>query len=354
MTTHNLYNLLGVDQNASQDEIKKAYKKLAITHHPDKNPNNKEEAENKFREISNAYSILSDDEQRRRYDHLGDDNFNNEGSDNHSNPDINEIFQHMFGNRDSFGEHFFNFRHRNENNNKCGNIHKIFNVSLEDVYYGINKNLNFKITNFCKKCIKTCENCKGSGSISQMIQLGPFTQIINQPCHNCQGSGVSIKNNKNCSECKGEGKYETDNHCNLNIPKGFEDGVRTIFQKLGEQPKKNNQEPGDLILELRINEHPNFTRKGNDLIYKLNITLTESILGKDISIPYFDDTIKINISQFGIINPNKQYIIKNRGLPILNTDKKGNLYLEFTINYPKLEKDEVKNLTTILDKAFKY
>ena len=95
-------------------------------------------------------------------------------------------------------------------------------------------------------------------------------------------------------------------------------------------------------------------RSGNDLVYKLNITLTESILGKDISIPYFDDTIKINISQFGVINPNKQYIIKNRGLPIQNTEKKGNLFLEFTIIYPKLEKDEIKDLTTILNKAFKY
>ncbi len=356
MPSYNLYNLLGIEQNATQDEIKRAYKKLAVTHHPDKNPNNKEEAENKFREISNAYSILSDDEQRRRYDHLGDENFNQDGSGSHEvNADINEIFQHMFGgHRDPFGEGFFNFRQRRENNNKCGNIHKIYMVSLEDVYFGINKNVNFKITNHCKKCIKTCDNCKGNGSISQMIQMGPITQIINQPCNNCQGSGVSMKNNKSCSECKGEGSYETENHCNLSIPKGFEDGVRTIFNKLGEQPKKNNQEAGDLILELRISDHPNFSRKGNDLVYKLNITLTESILGKDITIPYFDDTIKINISQFGVINPNKQYIIKNRGLPIINTEKKGNLFLEFTINYPKLERDEIKELTTILNKAFKY
>ena len=103
-----------------------------------------------------------------------------------------------------------------------------------------------------------------------------------------------------------------------------------------------------------MNDQNIFTRKGNDLIYKLNITLTESILGKDITIPYFDDTIKININQFGIINPEKQYIIKNRGLPIINTDKKGNLFLEFKINFPKLDRDEVENLTQILNKAFKY
>ncbi len=130
--------------------------------------------------------------------------------------------------------------------------------------------------------------------------------------------------------------------------------MRTIFNKLGEQPKKNNQEAGDLILEIRIQEHPLFTRKGNDLIYKLTITLTESILGKDITIPYFDDTIKININQFGVINPEKQYLIKNRGLPIMNTDKKGNLIIQFVIIYPKLEKDELSNLSMTLNKAFKY
>jgi DnaJ-class molecular chaperone len=202
--------------------------------------------------------------------------------------------------------------------------------------------------------MKNCKNCNGNGIVQQMIQMGPFTQVISQPCHNCQGGGVFNECNKKCGECKGEGKYETDNLCNLSVPKGFEDGLKTIFNKLGEQPKKPNQEAGDLILEIKVQDHPHFIRKGNDLTYKLAITLTESILGKDITIPYFDDTIKININQFGIINPEKQYIIKNRGLPIMNTDKKGNLFLEFKINFPKLERDEIANLTQVLNKAFKY
>ena len=148
--------------------------------------------------------------------------------------------------------------------------------------------------------------------------------------------------------------YENDNVCNLSIPKGFEDGMKTIFNNLGEQPKKSSQIPGHLVLEIRLQDNATFLRKGNDLCYKVNITLTEAILGKDLSIPYFDDTININISQFGIINQNKQYIVKNRGLPIMNTDKKGNLFLEFNITYPKLEKDEINELTTVLKKAFVY
>lgn len=348
--TYKFYDFLGVNKNASQDEIKKAYKKNAMLWHPDKNKDNPE-AEEKFKEISAAYEVLSDENKRSEYDRLGDDNYNN---DNGANVDPGEIFERFFGNRGNGFSHHFNFGFPHENNNKCSDIHQNYNATLEDVYFGINKNIKFNVKYYCKKCNNKCDNCNGKGIVNQVIKMGFFTQLCSMQCDKCNGKCSISKNNKSCNDCKGKGYYEIEQNANLGIPKGFDDNIKTLFENLGEQPRLNNQQPGNLILEIKIENHKHFIRKGNDLLYKVYISFIESIIGKDIIINYFGEELKLNINQFGIINPTKHYMIKNKGLPILNNnDKKGNMILEFIISYPKKINDNIdlESFKEILSKS---
>jgi len=361
--TYKLYDVLEIDRNATEDEIKKAYRKLAIVHHPDKNKGDPE-ADAKFKEISNAYSILSNPESKNRYDMLGDENYNNEGGGGGGGggPDMEDLFSHIFSRgghgRNPFGANsFFGFNNEPQQQHQCNNVIKHYNITLEDIYNGISKNLKFTVKNYCKKCNIICEKCNGSGMIQQLIQMGPMTQILQSHCHHCATTGFCVKNNKDCGQCKGTGVYDTEHMAHLNMPKGFTDRT-TIFAGIGEQPKTNKQKAGNIIVEFKLQDHKYYIRKENDLYYKQNITLTESILGKFIVIPYFDEEIKINISQFGIINPNKQYMLKNRGLPILNSGgKKGNMIIEFNIKYPiKLteNKEDIQKFNEDLEKCFIY
>lgn len=365
-----LYDILGVNPNSSSDEIKRAYKIKAMENHPDKNKNNPG-AEEKFKEISNAYNILSDDGERRKYDQLGDDNYNN--GNGQQQPDASELFERFFGGGHPFGggnpfggghpfgghgfSHHFSFNNGNERNNKCNDIHEIYNVTLEEVYFGINKNLKLSVKNYCKKCNKKCDNCQGTGTVNQIRNMGFITQMYQGSCDKCNANGYTTNTNNNCSECNGKGIYSAEHNANLAIGKGFENGIKTIFNNLGEQPKYNDQTAGNLMLEIRVQDHKLFTRKNNDLYYKVDINLIESIIGKEIEIPYFDEKIKLNINQFGIINPTKNYMIKNKGLPIYNSaNKKGNMILEFNITYPNklTENTKINEIKELLNKSFIY
>ena len=367
---YKLYKVLGVDKNATQDDIKRAYKKLAIEYHPDKNKDaDKAAAEEKFKEISAAYHVLGDENKRRTYDDSGDQNYNNgSGQEVHRNP--HDIFEAFFRGR---GGPFGGMGHHFEEEifgmggmgggggggggmkipKKAQSIEKTFVFNLDDVYEGINKDLNINIRKYCHKCNKKCSKCDGRGIIQQIRSMGFMQQIFQGTCDNCEGSGITIEGKPECKQCSGKGFFNEDKKATLIIPKGIDENYKTAFPELGEQPRIPAIKPGDLIIHIKIEEHKHFIRKGNDLYFKTDISFVDSIVGKDIVIPYFKEKININTNIFGVISNGKNYLLEGKGMPILNTSNKGNMFIEFSISYPKIKNNtKIDELKALLNEVF--
>ena len=352
MITYKYYDVLGLkkDDNPSQSEIKKAYHKLAMKYHPDKNKENNKEIDEKFKEMTNAYGVLIDNEKKMKYDQLGDNYEEGNGMD----IDPNEIFAQFFGNRSDpferggFGS-FFNFDIRTNQNMKCSNIKKTLNVTLEEVYNGIDKTMEISVKKVCFNCVKKCNNCNGKGRIKQIRNLGIVQQIMEGICSMCNGEGIKLEKNKNCEICKGEGEYLKKNNANLKINAGFQNNHKTLFKGLGEQPKKKDQEAGDLIILLNIEKNKNFERRGNDILYKTKISQIDAIIGKKIEIEYFNKKkIEINTQDQGIIQNKKEYKIKNKGIEI-NDNIKGDLIIEYEVENSFIKnKNNIEELKNIL------
>jgi DnaJ-class molecular chaperone len=368
---HKLYGVLGVARDASADDIKRAYKKLAMKYHPDKNKGD-EKAEDKFKEISSAYNVLSDDAERAKYNDIGDANYNNgsgqEANRGQHNP--HDIFEAFFRSRGGVGgmggafggfdEDIFSFGQGgggasggNRQPKKASPIEKTFVFNLDDIYAGINKDLNINIRKYCLKCNKKCGKCDGRGIIQQIRSMGFMQQIFQGSCDNCEGTGITIEGKPDCKTCCGKGYYNEDKKATLIIPKGIDENYKTAFPELGEQPKIPNIKPGDLIIHIKIEEHKHFIRKGNDLYYNTDISFVDSIVGKDIVIPYFKEKININTNIFGVISNGKNYLLEGKGMPVLNTANKGNMFIEFSVNYPKIKNaDKIEELRVLLNEVF--
>tara|TARA_B110000858_G_C17802287_1_gene475955 strand:+ start:2387 stop:3463 length:1077 start_codon:yes stop_codon:yes gene_type:complete len=350
-----LYETLGLNKNdnPNQKEIKSAYHKKALKHHPDKNPNNKEN-ETLFKEISNAYTILSDENKKQDYDNLGDNNYQ-EGNNNTNDINPEDIFQHFFGNQSNRFGSSFNFDFERRQDTKCSNITKVINATLEDVYNGIDSTMKINVKSNCLKCIKVCDNCDGRGIVQTIRNLGLMQQIMQRTCEKCKGKGEIIDLNKSCKLCKGEGTYTNEHNANLKISPGFPNNYKTSFKSFGEQPKTKNQLPGDLIIVINITNNKYFKRDNNNLYYTYNIDYLDSIIGKKIEIPYFNENIKIDTSKYGVILHKNEYTIKNKGLPIFNQNNNyGNLIIKFDINPIKIKdninENEIQELKNIFDK----
>jgi DnaJ-class molecular chaperone len=322
------YNVLGVGKNATEDEIKKEFRRLAREFHPDKGGDKE-----KFQEIQEAYEVLSDTDRRKEYD----------------SPNVHDNFTGHFP---FSGFPFGNFFNTGPSGpQKLANRQYNFKISLRDAYFGITKKFRVKRDVKCG-CNVTCNHCGGEGIVTHRLQNGPFVQMNTQKCNKCSGRGITRDSGRICKECSSTGNKSEERLVELDLNRGVENGKKFVIDGWGDQSSRKNEISGDLVIEVIVDNDSVFTRSGLDLLYITTITLRESIVGKKIIIPHFDGDYKLDLRGFGIVNPNKQYTIFNKGMISVKDDtgKGGNLHLRFNIQYPDGSFDD--DQLDILEKAF--
>jgi DnaJ-class molecular chaperone len=307
-----MYDVLGLNKDASHDEVKKAYRNLARKHHPDKGGDPEQ-----FKKVQEAYDVLSDPERRRNFDQFGDPNGAPQGPPGGFPGGFPaDIFAQMFGGGQRGPVRRANHEH-------------VINISLEDAYRGITKNIRIGIARPCFDCMKVCKACGGQGKIQQNVNMGPFSQMFAHPCGHCNQVG---KISSGCAVCN----HQKVRHENLNfefkIPPGVGDGFAAQVRGMGEQAQvPTGEEPGDLILIVKVNSHPEFMRQGDDLIWIQKISFENSVNGVVLTCPHFDGPIEIDTGKWGVIDPRKDYVVPGKGMP------GGKLRCAFDIQYPNSE-----------------
>jgi DnaJ homolog subfamily A member 1 len=341
------YDLLGVKPNATLDELKKSYRKLALKYHPDKNPD--ADSAEKFKQISLAYEVLSNPKKRDLYDKGGEQALKEGGLGGESGfSSAFDIFDMFFGGGGS--------RSR-RNQNKGKDVMHQLSVSLDDMYNGTTRKLALQKNVICDKCegrggkqgaVQKCTTCKGSGSQVIINQLGAgMYQQIHTSCRDCDGAGEKINPKDMCKNCQGKKIIQERKILEVHIDKGMEDGQRITFY--GEGDQSPGLEPGDIIIILEEKEHAIFKRKEMDLFMKMEITLTEALCGFRRPIKTLDNrTIVISSHPGEFIKPHDVKCILNEGMPMYkNPFEKGRLIVSFDVKFPESGEIEMKRVAEL-------
>jgi len=355
-----LYTILDISKTATDDEIKKAYKKAALKHHPDRNPNNPD-ATSKFQEVGKAFATLGDPDKRKRYDQFGVIDGEDTGGGGMP-PGFNpfDMFQSMFNG----GGGMSGFPGMNMNTRQTQQLQKspdkkiTLNLSLTDVYSGKNIGIDLEKTICCdkcegtgahsKECIQTCKTCNGQGKIMKMVQMGHMIQQSIQHCGNCKGKGKMIDPSKYCSKCNGNKTMKLKKHLDCYVRPGSIPGTTITFK--GESDwVPDCSDCGDLLISVNCkNEESCFRREGNNLIMKKSISLLESLTKTIFYFKHLDGRV-IRIKYNKIIKPNQKMIVEAEGMPSLNDMNNGDLLIIFDIVFPdSLEEERSKYLVKIL------
>jgi molecular chaperone DnaJ len=345
-TKRDYYEVLGVSKDSNKDEIKRAYRKLAMKYHPDVNKDNPD-AEKHFMEINQAYEVLSDPKKRATYDqfgHAGVDGqaggFGGFSFDDLNNFNFGSIFEEMMGGGFGGGFGFNNFQ-RNPNAPRKGrDLVKVVKITLEQVAKGASVTVNVNTEDPCPVCggkgyekesdVSICDKCHGTGVVNS-IQQTPFgTFQSKKTCNKCKGTGKII--NKACSNCHGKKTIKVNKNIKIDIPKGIQDGMELRVKGRGEAGF-NGGPTGDLYLKVKIIEAAGIERRDTDLYIKLPMPIIKLMMGTEVHIPLFGKDIKFDIK--AMHDPSDKIRIKGKGLPKFNSAFVGNLYIELIPRLPK-------------------
>ena len=357
------YEVLGVNKGASADEIKKAYRKSAMKYHPDRNPGDKE-AEEKFKEIGEAYEVLSDDDKRARYDQFGhagvDPNFG-AGAGGYGGGfggfgdfgDLGDIFGEFFGGGRS--------RAAQQNAPRRGeNIMARLELTFEEAAFGCEKEVSTPRIETCSGCngtgsadgvIETCSNCHGSGRITVMQNMMGMRMQTQTTCPHCSGRGKIVKTP--CNTCKGKGKVRRTNKVKVKIPAGVDHGQSVRVR--GEGHVGSNGGPsGDLLVEIYIKRHPIFEREYMDVLCEVPISFTQAALGAEIQVPTLDGKVPYTIPEG--TQTGREFVIRDKGIPEVNNPRRrGNHRFTVVVETPtkltKEQKDLLRQLADTMDEA---
>ena len=340
------YEVLGVSKGASDDEIKRAYRKLAKKYHPDMNPGDKE-AEAKFKEVNEAYSILSDSEKRARYDQFGhagvDPNYgaggpgSGFGGFDMGDIDLGDIFGSFFGG--GFGGFGGSASSRRNGPQKGESLRASLTISFEEAAFGCEKEINLNRTEECEAChgsgaepgttAETCPDCRGTGVVRVQQRTGGFAFSSTAPCSRCRGTGKII--HTPCKACGGSGSVKKSKRVTVSIPAGIDDGQAISLRGQG-NAGKNGGPAGDLIVAVHVKPHPQFHRDGTTVLYEQPVTFYQAVMGAELEIPTIDGKVKYNLpagTQTGTT-----FRLRGKGIPELRGRGRGDQYVTVRVQVP--------------------
>ena len=345
------YEILSVSNDADKSTIKKAYRKMAMKYHPDKNPGDKEAEEN-FKYVNEAYQVLSDEEQRTIYDRYGKDGLQGHSQNRQSRggfggfDDLGSVFEEMFG--QGFGG-----GHRQERKTYNYNLDTEIEVTLEfnEAVFGTNKDIQYKYKTACKKCkgtgakggkLSTCTTCNGQGQVHMKQGFMTFAQ----ECPHCQGSGQSTKDK--CRDCDATGYNETKENFKVDIPEGVNTGNRIRVSSKGNIAPNGSR--GDLYISINVKEDSHFVRHEDDIYLEVPVFFTQIALGTILTIPSLTGQLELKIP--ANTKDKEHFTFKNEGVKSVNGYGKGSLIVQIKIEYPKKTNKEQKELLEKLQESF--